>query len=406
MMNRSCPSATIPPVEAFQVERELDAARWLPGFAPPVEARFEADTGLHRSRELVRAGVAGILIYDFFLIKDWLTRPEVLGQALFWRIGVVTVIGALVLLAIHRGMQARWREASMAGTIVMAMFASCMIFLATPSSAGIYDPFSFGLFLIAGNVVMALRFPYALAATVLSLVVMLFAVLSSGVMPSIARGIAMNTMVATALFTLIANHRMEQSTRKAYLWTLREELRSHAALETARLYELISQTDALTGLPNRRAFEDELRRRWEASVQSGKALAVLVIDVDNFKRFNDRFGHAAGDECLRHTARVMRRDLREVDFIARLGGEEFVALMLVPHGDVAASTAERLRAGVEALHIAHDGLSGQEEVTVSIGVAVGAPPDVADPDRLLRAADAAMYEAKNKGRNCWVLAGA
>ncbi len=70
MMNRSCPSAAIPPVEAFQVERELDAARWLPGFAPPVEARFEADTGLHRSRELVRAGVAGILIYDFFLIKD------------------------------------------------------------------------------------------------------------------------------------------------------------------------------------------------------------------------------------------------------------------------------------------------------------------------------------------------
>lgn len=404
MKNRSRSLAAIPPVEAFQVERELETARWLPGFAPAVEARFEADTGLRRSRELVRAGVAGILIYDFFLIKDWLTRPEVFGQALFWRVGVVSVIGALGLLAIHRGVHARWREASMAGTIVMAMFSSCMIFLATTPSVGIYDPFSFVLFLIAGNVVMALRFPYALAATVLSLVVMLLALMFSGAVPPIARGNAMNAMVATALFTLIANHRMDQSTRKAYLLTLREELRSHAALETAKLYELISQTDALTGLPNRRAFEDELHRRWEASVQSGKALAVLVIDVDNFKRFNDSFGHAAGDECLRRTARVMRRDLREADFIARLGGEEFVVLMLVPHMDVAVSTAERLRAGVQALRIAHDGQTGQEEVTVSIGVAVGAPPEVTDPDSLLHAADAAMYEAKTKGRNRWVQA--
>lgn len=386
------------------MEQALVAGRWLRGFAPAVEARFEADTGLRRSRELVRAGVAGILIYDFFLIKDWLTRPEVFRQALFWRVGVVTVIGALVLLAIHRGLKAHWREASMAGTIVMAMFASCMIFLATPPSVGIYDPFSFGLILIAGNVVMGLRFPFALAATVLSLVVMLFAVLFSGSVPPIARGIAMNTMVATALFTLIANHRMEQSTRQAYLLKLREELRSHAALETARLYELISQTDALTGLPNRRAFEDELSRCWEASLQTGKAMAVLLVDVDNFKRFNDRFGHASGDECLRRTAWVMRKDLRERDFIARLGGEEFVVVMLVPHADVAVNTAERLRVGVEALHIAHDGHAGQEEVTVSIGVAVGAPPQVADPDSLLRAADAAMYEAKKKGRNCWVLA--
>jgi diguanylate cyclase (GGDEF)-like protein len=386
------------------VERELEARRWLPGFAPAVEARFEADTGHRRRRELVREGAFGVLIYNFFLINDWLTRPEVFGQALLWRVGVVSVIGALLLLAVRRGLPAHWREASMAGGIVLTMIASCMLFLSTTSSAGIYDPFSFGLIFTAGNIVMALRFPYALAATTLSLVVLLPVLSYSGFMPPVALGYAINTMLATAIFTLMANYRMERSMRKAYLFMLREELRSHAALETARQYEVISQTDALTGLPNRRAFEEELRRRWDDSIRTGKAMAVLLIDVDNFKRFNDNFGHAEGDECLRRTAKVMRHDLREVDFIARLGGEEFVALLSVPHVDVAVNTAERLRAGVEALHIAHDGRAGQEEVTVSIGVAVGVPSVSADPDHLLRAADAAMYEAKRKGRNCWVLA--
>jgi two-component system, chemotaxis family, response regulator WspR len=133
--------------------------------------------------------------------------------------------------------------------------------------------------------------------------------------------------------------------------------------------------------------------------------AALMVDIDNFKRFNDHFGHLAGDDCLRRVAAAMRASLREGDFIARMGGEEFFVLIDAASIASAQATAERLRQAVEQMAIAHDGVAGQAVATVSVGIALISPGPETDPASLIEAADAALYEAKRNGRNLWAMAG-
>jgi diguanylate cyclase (GGDEF)-like protein len=163
--------------------------------------------------------------------------------------------------------------------------------------------------------------------------------------------------------------------------------------------QTIAWTDALTGVPNRYFLDQTLTRVWRRDLHSSRPLAVLMIDIDHFKLLNDRYGHPAGDACLRQVARVLQEALvRPGDVLARYGGEEFIAL--VQDADAAGGqvVAERLRSAVEALRIEHpDSLFGV--VTVSIGVASAAPADDAVATALVKAADRALYEAKCAGRN-------
>lgn len=166
-------------------------------------------------------------------------------------------------------------------------------------------------------------------------------------------------------------------------------------LETAneRLQELAT-TDGLTALSNRRYFEECAVRDLSEAKRSGKAVALVLCDVDRFKSFNDRYGHAFGDEVLKHVAHVLRTEARAMDLVARVGGEEFAILMPDTATEAALVAAERLR---EA--IAKDALGpSSERVTASFGVATTAEAGSA-LDALLRAADDALYAAKRDGRN-------
>jgi diguanylate cyclase (GGDEF)-like protein len=169
------------------------------------------------------------------------------------------------------------------------------------------------------------------------------------------------------------------------------------ALERARSYqaaETRASTDALTGLPNRRYFDEFCgllaRRR-----RSGDAVGVLMIDVDHFKRLNDRHGHAVGDEVLRAVGGALVASVREEDVPARYGGEEFVVLLRDPGPGVAADIGERVRRAVADLDLSEQGVAG---VTVSVGVAVQRSADQAVAD-LLAEADEALYRAKRAGRD-------
>lgn len=166
-------------------------------------------------------------------------------------------------------------------------------------------------------------------------------------------------------------------------------------------------TDGLTGVPNRRSFDESLdmevssvRRRTAASDPSSiPDLALLMIDIDSFKGYNDRYGHQAGDTCLRHVAQTLACGCRRPrDVLARYGGEEFVAIL--PQTDLAGATAvaEGLREAVEALRLEH-GFSAFGVVTVSIGVATSSSDQETTPADLLRHADEALYIAKHSGRN-------
>jgi two-component system cell cycle response regulator len=162
--------------------------------------------------------------------------------------------------------------------------------------------------------------------------------------------------------------------------------------ELARL----ARRDPLTGLPNRRALEEELARAAARARRAGAPLSAVVLDVDRFKLVNDRHGHAAGDAVLAAIAARAAAALRTGDLIARIGGEEFAVLLPGAELAQAGEAAERIRARVAAEPIATGGVA--LEVTVSLGCAVLLPDD-ADGRALLARADARLYEAKSSGRN-------
>ncbi len=162
-----------------------------------------------------------------------------------------------------------------------------------------------------------------------------------------------------------------------------------------RLREL-AMTDELTGLYNRRHFMREAEREVERAVRFGHEVGLLMIDVDHFKAVNDSHGHAMGDEALRRVARTIRDALRDVDLVARLGGEEFAVVLPETVREGAATAAERVRRRVEAMIMPLPG--GDLRFSVSIGLATAAGADL-ELDDLLSRADTALYEAKRAGRN-------
>lgn len=166
----------------------------------------------------------------------------------------------------------------------------------------------------------------------------------------------------------------------------------------------LSSTDPLTGLANRRSLVDQSPRVWRQARRDGQRVAALVLDLDHFKRLNDDFGHAVGDEVLRGVSGALAASVRPPDVLARTGGEELVVLGLVSDPDEARRLAERLRRAV-----AGSGAGRPWQVTASIGVALAHPADGEDPVdalwRLVDRADAAMYAAKDGGRDRVQVAG-
>ena len=167
---------------------------------------------------------------------------------------------------------------------------------------------------------------------------------------------------------------------------------------------VLSRTDPLTGLANRRAFDQRLDEELSRAARHHLPLALLVLDIDHFKAYNDRYGHPAGDACLRQVATVLREcAARPTDLVARLGGEEFAVLLPHQGSAEAMQVAERCARAIEAAAIAHEGSPLARHVTVSVGVAESARP-ATEAAALLAAADAALYRAKRQGRRRVVLA--
>lgn len=156
-----------------------------------------------------------------------------------------------------------------------------------------------------------------------------------------------------------------------------------------------SQTDSLTGLKNRRAFDSVLGVELSRSQRLAFPLALIMVDVDHFKLFNDDLGHVAGDDALRRVAQTLKVQARNYDHVARYGGEEFV--LVLPETNVAEASvaAERIRSAIELTD------SPQRPITVSVGVALSLAGDT--PESLIKRADKAMYQAKGRGRNCVVV---
>ncbi|MFO1516013.1 MAG: diguanylate cyclase [Lysobacterales bacterium] len=212
--------------------------------------------------------------------------------------------------------------------------------------------------------------------------------------------LALAEQMAGAIHLAMTNQRLRAT-------NLLVEEKSHA-LEQANVrlqeanaqLEHLSHLDGLTGIANRRRFDAALQAEWQRALRHGHPLSLLVLDIDDFKAYNDGYGHLAGDEALQRVAGALAAALRRSgDLLARYGGEEFVVLLPETGADEASLCARRLHAAVAALDLPHAYSRGVHRLSVSIGVASGRPQATATPAALIDDADRALYAAKQQGRN-------
>jgi diguanylate cyclase (GGDEF)-like protein len=170
-------------------------------------------------------------------------------------------------------------------------------------------------------------------------------------------------------------------------------------LEACLLRELVAR-DGLTGIQNRRMFDQHIQRVWQQAVRDQQRVAVLLVDIDCFKDYNDRYGHQAGDECLRAVAVSLSQCARRpLDFVARYGGEEFAVVLYEASREYIAEVLTRIQRSIAELNIPHDASRVASRLTVSVGAAFILPVSNRTHEGLIQLADEALYSAKEQGRN-------
>jgi diguanylate cyclase (GGDEF)-like protein len=185
-------------------------------------------------------------------------------------------------------------------------------------------------------------------------------------------------------------------------------VRNHIDLKRSRdLLERLTTVDHLTGIHNRRRFDDYLEAEWKRAVREHEPIALIAIDIDHFKAYNDHYGHPQGDQCLIAVAQALSGAVtRSSDLVARCGGEEFACILPGTTVSGAALVAEQMMQAVAACALEHARSTTHDRVTISLGVTSMVPKPGQDPQTLIDQADAALYEAKAAGRNRFVVRGA
>ena len=356
-------------------------------FPPRIEAIFEARTGAGRCRELNRTGIIALILYECLMLADWMIIPDVIVASVLIHLLVVGPV-ALLVVRIEYRMPPPWlREFAQVAISVMIAVSLLVLTYLSRSFGRIFLHFSMVEVLLFLGIVQQVRFAYTAAASALVVVLHLATVMICTEIPLELRFSANALVTFSALLMLMANRRAERAERNAYLFGL---------LDTMRLAELdrLVRLDPLTGLLNRRGLNGALA---SLPISGG---AVLLLDVDCFKAFNDRYGHGGGDMALRSVAQAIRDNVPLAQGVAgRYGGEEF--MVVCPGTDAASAQdcGERIRAAVEALAIPHAASLAGPILTLSVGVALARPGGDGDPQRVVLEADANLYRAKAAGRN-------
>ncbi|MBI3381637.1 MAG: GGDEF domain-containing protein [Aquabacterium sp.] len=414
--------ASAQPITLLSALREMRAL-YMRGlrFEPELEARFNQASAPGRMLHMQITAATALLLFNLFLVSDWYMIPDAFMLSVKLRLFTLT---PLVLALVIFGFVVRdwWLShtppwltdvIAMVGTMLVAGCLGVVLMASNSPQVSIYRA---GLIpvLIFGNLVQRLRFPRALAvsAFILGLFIYTTVARQGECRPYAIIEAPMGLLIiVVTLYTLISNFNLELDERQRFLQNERgQSLRSELE-QMKRGLEDLSNLDPLTGLPNRRCFDGYLKElsSQDGATTAGQGMALLLIDVDHFKAFNDRYGHPAGDQCLRQVARAMRSRLGEGrGLLARWGGEEFVVVLPGATPQAAMAVAEDLRQAVAALAMRHEASTTSEHVSISVGVADPSQAGADERplvDRLVSRADEALYRAKQDGRNRCVLAG-
>lgn len=363
---------------------------------PELEREYEARAALRRERAVRQWHVAAMLANIACLPLDY--SADLLTMGLVLRLLVVTPLYLAGLLFLGRGPQ--WLR-SAAAIVPLVAFAISAVLIGQAAVEPHSDRYTMatGLLILFANIAVPFTLAQSTVITVTSMAAMMVIVLGG---PQVSQDVfALTSFIAAiTLFSLVVRFQSERSSRNAFLISLGDEIKSARLVALTEALTHLAETDPLTGLYNRRHLAQRLREKWEKARELEDWIGVLMIDIDHFKRFNDAAGHEEGDRCLKEVASALKRETATAgQYVARFGGEEFMAVLHGMEPDPAMQQAERLRRSIEDMGLAHPGLPEGSCVTVSIGASVLIPSPQSDVAELVAAADKALYEAKANGRN-------
>lgn len=349
---------------------------------------------------LIGSGIGSLLV-------AWAQYGMLPGKlALAWLAAVYLTIGLRLLIIRHYRARQSKGEASPGEAMRFALTVGLSgvvwglagLFLIDTSPIGMVVTITAIQAMVMGAALTLSAFlPAFFAFTVPAMLPMILVLASRGG----AADMALALYSAIFLILIIGNaKRFNNTLRQTWQLSFDKEDLVCALTKAHDLQSTLAQTDGLTGIANRRRFDAALQQEISRHQRSGGQLALLILDVDHFKNYNDTYGHLAGDACLQRIAQVLGKHLhRGTDLAARYGGEEFAGILPATELAGALWLAEQIRSDVEKLNIEHAASANADHITVSIGVASLPGRQLGSPSELIDLADQALYAAKQDGRN-------
>jgi diguanylate cyclase (GGDEF)-like protein len=387
-----------------QIGPSLDAPPRGLSFKGELERAFQAQTAERRRGAFANDALGAILVMHLVAIAVLLTGFVTPAQAYrsYLAIELILTVPSLALVALA-GRYPRILnhiDALSVFVALLSLFAGLGINRCLSGPIAVYHAFGLSIFPVKLNLRADLPFKISAPLALVYLPILIAnAFQHPGVEPAASWCAAILYLAATGL-SLSANYRMEASERRLYLTYRREALRSAEIVEANRKLDALSRTDSLTGLTNRRDFDERFSRASGEAERTGEPLTVLMLDIDHFKLYNDAMGHPEGDKCIRAIAGAVAAATGAPPcFAGRIGGEEFAVVLPGFAVEAAAAAAVRIRAAVENLRLPHPALGERRIVSISIGAACLNPACPEAPETLLSRADAALYRAKRAGRD-------
>lgn len=370
---------------------------WL-RFPDPIEAQFEADSFPARKRQLVRSAIADILSFNLAIPVSLLLLSDI--SRMVWLFHGLMTLMSMAGIVLRTMARKSW-QSNTVSALSSAIIAAGTVWLMAQSQLITAYTYSVAVFLfpVALGIAARLRFWYVVAASASTLLAYVCLMHGSTPLQQLIVEDNIAIIVVAIVFTLAASYVFEHRERRTYLLRKIEKIRRESLERTSEQLRYLSMHDSLTGLHNRRQFEQDVAVNWSQAAAANRSIGLLIVDVDFFKLYNDGYGHPAGDACLRRVASVLTEvAARTGGIAARLGGEEFGLLLPSKTEHEAMLAAQALCNAVRAAEIAHEFSPVLPQVTVSVGVA-SVNAGSCDYEALFHLADEGLYRAKTAGRN-------
>lgn len=387
--------------EVAEIERLREERRFSLGFGPVLEQVYRRD---YQQRAAAAFRYGAVLVFALYTLLGtgiFIFMPD--NDFLTW-LALYAGVGGIILLAgllSHVRRLNAWFDVYMGLCCFGAVTLSVLVpgVVSSPQSGQLSQAtIMYAIVVVYG--VVGLRFQPAMLAGWMGGIAgcVLAIMLGNGV----GWEILLRTYMGSSLLGMFMAYYAERRDREMFLQARLLQIAKWRTERYAEELDQLSRQDALTGLANRRHFDESLEQEWRRAGRQKTSLAILMVDVDNFKHYNDKLGHPEGDRCLKRVANLLAAHARRPgELVARYGGEEFVLIFPDTDHQQAVNLAEHVIDSVRRALIPQPEGLDRWYVTVSIGVSATIPSDRLTPSRLLVAADDALYEVKRSGRNGW-----